>query len=127
MPPRAEAHRASYIRRRKFLATLLGGAAAALPLAARAQQRDGMRRIGVFMARAEDNPQARLSIEGFAQRLRQLGWIEGRNVQIDYRWGPATPAALAAPLRNLSRSRRTSSSALAPRRQWRYCRLPVPC
>jgi putative ABC transport system substrate-binding protein len=78
---------ASYIARREFLATLLGGAAAALPLAARAQQRDGMRRIGVFMARAEDNPQARLSIEAFVQRLRQLGWIEGRNVQIDYRWG----------------------------------------
>jgi putative ABC transport system substrate-binding protein len=74
---------ASYIRRRKFLATLLGGAAA-WPLAARAQQGERMRRIGVLMV---EDPQNRLRIEAFVQRLRQLGWIEGRNVQIDYRWG----------------------------------------
>src|SRR5262249_30460769 len=109
MTPKPEGHMASYIRRRKFLATLLGGAAAALPLSARAQQREGMRRIGVFMARAEGKPHARLNIEVSAQRLRPLGWIQGRNVQIDYRWGRATPTAFAAPLRNWSRSRRTSS------------------
>src|SRR6516162_8709264 len=85
--PQSEGHMASYIARRKFLATLLGGAAAAWPLAARAQQGQRMRRVGVFIARAEDNPQARLSIEAFVQRLRQLGWTEGRNVEIDYRWG----------------------------------------
>ena len=76
----------SAMRRRAFI-TLLGGAAATWPLAARAQQGQRMRRVGVFIARAEDNPQARLSIEAFVQRLRQLGWSEGHNVQIDYRWG----------------------------------------
>ena len=76
---------ASYIARRKFLAALLGGAAASWPLAARAQQADRMRRIGVLMG--VEDPQYRLRIEAFVQRLRQLGWIEGRNVQIDYRWG----------------------------------------
>src|SRR6516162_5142733 len=75
---------ASYIGRRKFLATL-GGAAAAWPLAARAQQTERVRRIGVLMG--VEDPQNRLRIEAFVQRLRQLGWIEGRNVQIDYRWG----------------------------------------
>jgi len=70
--------------RREFIA-LLGGPAAAWPLASRAQQADRMRRIGVLMG--VEDPQYRLRIEAFVQRLRQLGWIEGRNVQIDYRWG----------------------------------------
>jgi len=74
----------SDIRRREFI-TLIGGAAAAWPLAARAQQPERMRRIGVLMG--VEDPQNRLRIEAFVQRLRQLGWIEGRNVQIDYRWG----------------------------------------
>jgi putative ABC transport system substrate-binding protein len=94
------------MKRRDFI-TLLGGAAAVWPLAARAQQADRMRRIGVLMG--VEDLQYRLRIEAFVQRLRQLGWIEGRNVQIDYRWGRATPTAFAAPRRNWSRSRRTSS------------------
>jgi putative ABC transport system substrate-binding protein len=73
------------MRRREFIPFL--GGVAAWPLAVRAQQPERMRRIGVLVGLAEDNPQTRLSIEAFVQRLRQLGWIEGRNVQIDYRWG----------------------------------------
>jgi ABC-type uncharacterized transport system substrate-binding protein len=73
------------MRRREFI-TLLGGAAAAWPLAARAQQPDRIRRIGSLSGIANDaQMQARMST--FVQALEQLGWTEGRNVQIDYRWG----------------------------------------
>jgi len=73
------------IGRRDFI-TLLGGAAAAWPLAARAQQRQRMRRIGVLMYRTADNPGLMRSVGEFLQGLQELGWIVGRNVQIDYRW-----------------------------------------
>jgi hypothetical protein len=77
---------ASYIERRKFLATL-GGAAVAWPLAARAQERDRMRRIGVLMNLAADDPEAPARVAAFAQGLQELGWTMDRNVRIDYRWG----------------------------------------
>jgi ABC-type uncharacterized transport system substrate-binding protein len=73
------------VTRRKFI-TLLGGAAAAWPLAARAQQAERMRRIGVLMALAADDPDAQMRIGAFLQALPQLGWTVGRNVQIDMRW-----------------------------------------
>ena len=76
---------ASHIGRRKFLATL-GGAAAAWPLAARAQQGEGMRRIGALMNLAADDPEALGRITAFVQGLQQLGWTDGRNVRIDARW-----------------------------------------
>ena len=69
---------ASHIGRRKFLATL--GAAAAWPLAARAQQPGGMRRIGVLMPAASDNQRYQASLAAFLQGLQQLGWTDGRNV-----------------------------------------------
>ena len=72
------------MRRRDFI-TLLGGAAA-LPLAARAQQPDGMRRIGVLMNVAVDDPEAPARVGAFSQGLAELGWTIGRNVRIDYRW-----------------------------------------
>jgi putative tryptophan/tyrosine transport system substrate-binding protein len=74
------------MRRRKFI-TLLGGAAAAWPMATRAQQRQRMRRVGVLMNLAADDPQAAPRIAAFAQALGELGWAVGRNVQLDYRWG----------------------------------------
>jgi ABC-type uncharacterized transport system substrate-binding protein len=74
------------MRRREFI-TLLGGAAAAWPLAARAQQAERMRRIGVLMNLAADDPEASARVTTFAQGLQQLGWTVGRNVRIDYRWG----------------------------------------
>src|SRR5215831_1048758 len=82
--PQPEGHMASHIERRKFLATL-GGAVAAWPLAARAQQRERVRRIGVLVAVADD-PEGQARIAAFLQGLQQLGWVAGRNVRIDYRW-----------------------------------------
>jgi putative tryptophan/tyrosine transport system substrate-binding protein len=71
--------------RRRDLITLLGGAAA-WPLAVRAQQPGGMRRIGVLMNTAADDPQSPLRIAAFLQALQELGWSVGRNVRIDTRW-----------------------------------------
>jgi putative ABC transport system substrate-binding protein len=77
--------------RRDFI-TLLGGAAAAWPLAARAQQQlRQMRRIGVIMATAADDPQSQVQVAGFLQGLAELGWTVGQNVQIDYRWSDSDP------------------------------------
>ena len=76
------------MRRRDFI-TLLGGTAAAWPLAARAQQPDRMRRIGVLMAFAEDDPETKARLAKFRQELERRGWAEGRNVRIDYRYAPA--------------------------------------
>ena len=72
--------------RREFI-TLLGGASVAWPLAVRAQQREKMRRIGVLMPFAEDNPVGQARLAAFRQGLLQLGWADGRNVRIDSRWG----------------------------------------
>jgi putative ABC transport system substrate-binding protein len=76
------------MRRREFI-TLLGGAAAAWPVVARAQQPDGMRRIGVLIGFAEDDPEAKARLAAFRQGLEKRGWSEGRNVRIDYRYAPA--------------------------------------
>jgi putative ABC transport system substrate-binding protein len=72
------------MRRREFI-TLLGGAAA-WPLAARAQQRKSMRRVGMLMPYAANDPQVQARNAAFLQGLQQLGWTVGNNVQIDYRW-----------------------------------------
>ena len=74
------------MKRREFI-TLLGGAAAvAWPLAARAQQPDRVRRIGVLMASAADDSESQARIAAFLQGLQQLGWADGRNMRIDTRW-----------------------------------------
>jgi putative tryptophan/tyrosine transport system substrate-binding protein len=78
------------LRRRDFI-ILLGGAAAASPLAARPQQAERMRRIGVLMGYPEGDPQAQANITALLQGLQNLGWIEGRDVQIDYRWAGGDP------------------------------------
>ena len=75
------------MQRREFILAL--GGAAAWPLAARAQQRDGMRKIGVLMGTVEGDPEAQRYIKSFLQGLQALGWVPGRNVQIEYRWGGA--------------------------------------
>jgi putative ABC transport system substrate-binding protein len=72
--------------RRRYFITLLGGAAA-WPLAARAQQREQMRRIGVLVSAVEGDPKQLEYITAFAQGLAELGWTVGRNVRIEYRWG----------------------------------------
>jgi putative ABC transport system substrate-binding protein len=73
------------MRRREFI-ILLGGAAVAWPLAARAQQADRMRRVGVLVSRIADDPEEQARLAAFVQGLQELGWTEGRNVRIDYRW-----------------------------------------
>jgi putative ABC transport system substrate-binding protein len=73
------------IKRREFIAGL--GSAAAWPLVAHAQQPSQMRRIGVLSTLSADDPDTRAQIEAFLQGLAQLGWTDGRNVRIDYRWG----------------------------------------
>src|SRR5262245_34149374 len=73
------------MRRREFI-TLVGGAAA-WPLAVRAQQREPMRLVGVLWAGTADAAEIRAAMQAFLQRLRQLGWIEGRNMRIESRYG----------------------------------------
>jgi putative tryptophan/tyrosine transport system substrate-binding protein len=77
---------AAHIRRREFIASL-GGTAAAWPLAVRAQQPDRPKRIGMLMNLAADDAEAQARLAAFLQELHQLGWIEGRNVRLDIRWG----------------------------------------
>ena len=72
------------MRRREFI-TLLGGAAA-WPLAAHAQQAERMRRIGVLMGWNETDREAQSNLAAFVRELQQLGWTDGRNMRIDYRW-----------------------------------------
>ena len=74
------------MRRRAFI-KLLGGAAAAWPLAAHAQQRERMRRIGVLLPATADDADFQSWVGAFQQALAQSGWIIGRNVRIDTRWG----------------------------------------
>jgi ABC-type uncharacterized transport system substrate-binding protein len=82
------------MRRRNFITLLGGGAAAAWPLAARGQPRERMRRIGVLMSLAEDDPEGQPRITAFAQGMRELGWAVSRNLQIDYRWAAGDPDRL---------------------------------
>jgi putative ABC transport system substrate-binding protein len=92
----------AFIGRRAFI-TLLGGAVSAWPLAARAQQPERMRRIGVLMALAEDDPDSRPRVEAFQQGLEKLGWTLGRDLRIDYHWAggdlEGTRAAVAELMR----------------------------
>jgi ABC-type uncharacterized transport system substrate-binding protein len=77
------------VKRREFI-TLLGGAAVAWPTAARAQQPERMRRVGVLMGYPESDSEAQTKIAAFRDGLQKLGWAEGRNTRIETRW--ATPA-----------------------------------
>src|SRR5262249_55731392 len=73
------------LQRREFI-TVLGGAAATWSLAAQAQQGERVRRIGVLMAFAENDREYQTNLAAFREELQKLGWTEGRNIQIDYRW-----------------------------------------
>jgi putative ABC transport system substrate-binding protein len=87
------------VRRREFI-TLLGGAAAIWPVAARAQQA-GARRIGVLMPFAMTDAAGKLELAGFAQQLKDLGWTDGGNLRIDYRWSAGNPANMQAMAKEL--------------------------
>jgi ABC-type uncharacterized transport system substrate-binding protein len=92
--------------RRREVITLLGGTAAAWPVAARAQKPDRMRRIGVLSTLAADDAVAQTRNGAFLQGLQQLGWIIGRNVQLETRWGSNNP--------NIGRRYAAELVALAP-------------
>jgi len=71
--------------RREFI-TLLGGAAAVWPIAARAQEPTRMRRVGVLMNVAENEPEGQAALTAFVRKLNELGWTDDRNVRLDVRW-----------------------------------------
>jgi putative ABC transport system substrate-binding protein len=91
--PQPDGHKASHIERRKFLATL--GAAAAWPLAARAQQADRVRRIGLLMGTADDR-EGQARVTALKEGLQELGWTDGGNIQIETRFGGADAARIRA-------------------------------
>jgi len=84
------------LHRRDFI-TLLGGAAATLPLAAHAQRGERVRRIGVLMSYVESDSEAQQQARAFSQPLEALGWTDGSNITVDYRWRGPSPAQLEAP------------------------------
>jgi putative tryptophan/tyrosine transport system substrate-binding protein len=81
------------MRRRDFIA-LLGGAAASWPLGARAQQSNRLRLVGVLFAMSPSDPESELRVRAFEAGLRELGWTEGRNLRLEYRWAPGDAALL---------------------------------
>jgi putative ABC transport system substrate-binding protein len=78
------------MKRREFI-KLFGGAAATWPLAARAQQPERMRRVGVLLGLAENDPETKSRVKAFRLGMRDLGWIEGRNVQFEIRYAGSKP------------------------------------
>ena len=113
------------MRRREFI-TLLAGAAA-WPLAARAQQSERMRRIGVLMHTAANEPESQARLAAFMQGLQELGWGVGRNLRIDYRWSVGDSARLYKDARNWSGLLRRLSWAASARLR-RHCNRPAaPC
>jgi putative tryptophan/tyrosine transport system substrate-binding protein len=80
--------------RRRDLLRVLGTVAIALPTVARAQQADRLRRVGVVMAYAEKDPNGQVQVAGFRQQLQKLGWTEGRNIQIDFRYAADNPTRI---------------------------------
>ena len=74
------------MRRRDFI-KIVAGSASAWPLAARAQQQERMRRVGVLMLYPESDSEGQLRVTAFQQGLEKLGWVGGRNNQIDFKWG----------------------------------------
>ena len=79
------------MRRRDFI-TLVGGAAAGWPLAARAQQPDRMRRIGVLFSVSESDAEGQTWLRAFSEGLQQFGWTAGHNIRLDYRWAKPVDA-----------------------------------
>jgi hypothetical protein len=77
--------------KRRDLLALLGGTAALAPLTARAQSPQAVRKLGVLMIGAENEPDSKLRIAAFEEGLRDLGWHGGRNIRIEYRWAAGRP------------------------------------
>jgi len=79
--------------KRREVITLLGGAAAAWPLVAARAQQDRMRRVSLLLGIAENDPEAQSRVKAFQQGLRDLGWVDGRNIKIDYRFAASDSEA----------------------------------
>lgn len=83
------------MRRREFI-LLAGGAAVARPRAVRAQQSASARRVGVLLGNAKDSVQAQAGLKAFNEALRGLGWVDGQNIHLEYRWGAGDPRRMQA-------------------------------
>jgi len=88
------------MRRRGFI-TLLGGAAATWPLAARAQQREKMRRVGVLIALEANDAEGQSELKALRQAFQELGWVDGRNLQLEIRWAGSEPDRIQASAKEL--------------------------
>jgi putative ABC transport system substrate-binding protein len=88
------------MQRRQFI-SLFGSTVAAWPLGARAQQANHIRRIGVMISLAENDPEAQANATALSEGLEKLGWTEGRNIRSDYRWGVGDPARARAAVKEL--------------------------
>src|SRR5262245_64095265 len=84
------------MRRREFITLFGGAAAAAWPLAARAQHNERIHKIGVIMGLRARDAEALLRVRAFESSWRELGWVEGRNIRVDYRWAPGDSAVFRA-------------------------------
>jgi hypothetical protein len=112
------------IRRREFI-TLLGGATAAWPLAARAQQPDRtIRQIGVLMGTAESDPNQKALVSVFTQALADTGWKEGTNIRIEQRWGEGDVALLRTKAAELARFKPDAASSADNLDSVRECHRP---
>jgi putative ABC transport system substrate-binding protein len=89
-----------WLQRRDFIA-LLGAAAAAWPLAVRAQQNGAIRLVGVLLGVAEGDGQSTAGLAAFTKALAELGWVDGRNIRIEYRWGASDLGRIQAAAREL--------------------------
>ena len=118
----------SFLRRRRDFITLMSGAVAAWPLAARAQQTDRVRRVGVLSNFAESDPEAQSMVDALHQTLQELGWVEGRNLRIDRRWAAGNPTRLQArgcgrwPSGSTKTARRCTATSRRARPRWRRSR-----
>ena len=90
------------MRRREFIG-LVGGAAATWPLMANGQQSTGIKRVGVLMGTAEGDPDQQAMVSVFSRALADLGWNEGKNIHIEYRWAAGDTARLPALAAELAR------------------------
>src|SRR6476646_9570910 len=113
------------MRRREFI-TLLGGAAA-WPLAARAQSRERMRRIGVLLPASVSDSEYPTLVGAFLQEMQQLGWALGRNLQMDIRWSGGNVDLLRKDAVELAGLAPDGSSRPVPRPRTPCCRRPAPC
>ena len=112
------------MRRREFI-TLLGGAAT-WPIAARAQQPEGTRRVGILVPGGADDPRYQRWIKAFVQELAAIGWAVGTNLQIDARFGTDNPDEIRKHARDWSLFNRMSSSHMVPRPCVRCCKQVGP-